>query len=54
MEFHFNFTKNTISKNVGEFLIENLPEETDIIKRLIIGKKLQYQEANQLLNILYH
>ena len=46
MELHYDFKKDTISKNVGDFLIENLEEETEQIKRIISGRKLQYQEAN--------
>ena len=49
MECHFNFQKATISKIVGEFLCENLPNESEHIKRIISGKKLQYMEANQVL-----
>ena len=49
MEFHFNFTKDTISKNVEDFLIENLKEEADHIKRVISGRKLDYKDANQVL-----
>ena len=49
MECHFNFQKATISKIVGEFLCENLPNESEHIKRVISGKKFQYMEANQVL-----
>ena len=45
MVFHFDFTKDTISKNVGEFLLENLQAD----ERIILGKKLQYQDANTVL-----
>jgi hypothetical protein len=51
MEFHFNFDKPTISKNVGKFLNENLKKsDADLLNRIISGKKLQYMEANVLLN----
>ena len=49
MECHFDFNKKTISKTVGEFLCDNLPNEAEHIKRIIAGKKLQYMEANQVL-----
>ena len=49
MECHFDFTKKTISKIVGEFLIENFPNESEHIKRIMSGKKLPYMEANQVL-----
>ena len=49
MECHFDFNKKTISKILGEFLSENLPNEAEHIKRLMSGKKLQYMEANQVL-----
>ena len=51
MEFHFNFDKPTISKNVGKFLNENLKKsDADLLNRIISGKKLQYMDANVLLN----
>ena len=51
MEFHFNFDKPTISKNVGKFLNENLKKsDADLLNRIIRGKKLQYMDANVLLN----
>ena len=31
MELYFNFSKPTISKNVGDFLIENLKDDADQI-----------------------
>lgn len=49
MEFHCDFTKKTISKSWGEFLLENLTEDSAHIKRIIAGKKLVYQDANTLL-----
>ena len=52
MEFHFNFNKPTISKNVGEFLNLNLKseKEKDLLNRILSGRKLQYGDANMLLN----
>ena len=49
MEFHFDFQKTTISKKIGEFLIENLPSDAAHIKRLMSGKKLEYKDANQVI-----
>ena len=48
MEFHFNFNKPTISKNVGEFLNSNLKseKEKDLLNRILSGRKLQYGDAN--------
>ena len=60
MEFLFDFTKKTISKNVGEFLIENLTaeKERESLKTIMKGKKLQYGDANSLLrhliNVIIH
>ena len=33
MECHFDFNKKTISKTVGEFLCDNLPNKAEHIKR---------------------
>lgn len=55
MEIHLDFTKPTISKNIGAFLTENLKTKGDIesIKRILKGNKVQYADANRLLwNIL--
>ena len=49
MECHFNFNKKTITRSIGDFLWENLPNEIEHIKRIMSGKKLQYMEANQVL-----
>ena len=49
MEFHFNFDNPTISKNVGAFLNENFKTNKELLNRILIGKKLQYGDANLLL-----
>ena len=49
MEFHFDFNKTTISKKIGDFLIENIPSDEAHIRRLISGRKLEYKDANQVL-----
>ena len=48
MEFHFNFDKPTISKNVGAFLLQNVKteREKDLLNRIISGRKLQYGDTN--------
>ena len=52
MEFHFNFDKPTISKNVGAFLLQNVKteKEKDLQNRIISGRELQYKDTNLLLN----
>ena len=50
MEFHCDFSKKTISKSWGEFLLENLTEDSAHIKRILAGNKLVYQDANTLLH----
>ena len=51
MEAHFDFGKRTISSNVSVFLIENLPNEEEIVslKKILKGRKLNFGDANALL-----
>ena len=46
-----DFNKPSMSKNVGEFLVEILKSKEDVasMKRIMSGCKLQYTEANNLI-----
>ena len=45
-----NFEKTHFSKSIGTLLLENLcPEDVETLKRVLQGKKAQYNEANSLL-----
>ena len=44
-----NFNKKSLSKSVGEFFCDNLPNEVEHIKRIMATKKLPCMEANSVL-----
>ena len=54
MEAHMNFDKKTLSKRTGKFFVDNMQnqEEKDNIRKIMQGRKLQYQDANKLILIL--
>ncbi len=51
MEIHLDFTKPSISTNVGKFILDNLnsEKEKESMSTILRGKKLQYGDANVLL-----
>ena len=51
-----DFTKTTIGNNIGDFLRENLTEDRDkeSIRRIMVGNKLAYGEANHLIRSLLY
>ena len=56
MEILIDFTKTTIGNNIGYFLRENLKEDRDkeSIRRIMVGNKLAYGEANHLIRSLMY
>ena len=51
MKFNFDFSKTTISTNVGAFFADNLlsDKEKESLRRVLKGNKLNYGDANALL-----
>ena len=51
-----DFSKTTIGNNIGELLRENLTEDRDkeSIRRIMVGNKLAYGEANHLIRSLLY
>ena len=54
MDIKFNFGNEEISKNVIKFLVKNLRNEEDknCLKRIDKGNKLNYMDANSLIQAM--
>ena len=56
MEFLLDFNKTQKSSKVLKFIEDNLPKDKDeaqkSVQRLLRANKLQYKEANEVLDIL--